>query len=407
MHGQEKSQLAAEFRRGWPVVAAGAIGTAVGTLGVTYALTILMGPLTAEFGWRRGEAAIALTFYTTATFLVTPLYGRLYDKLGARTVGTASVLVFAAAQLAATQIGESIFGLYIAYTALGLLGAGTGYLAYSRAVAARFDQGRGMAMALTMIGPSLAAIFIPLLLPLVVAAYGWRAGYFSLAAVALVALPLMLFMVGGKPVLSKPGDIGSVEATGLTIGQAVRTAVFWRLAGGVFFSALGVVGLQLHFVSMTTDLGASAVDAAATLSLLGLGVLAGRILTGVLMDRLYAPLVVGAFILTPAIGICLFQLQGVAAAPILAFCLGVALGAESDALGFLASRYFGLKSYTEIFGWLYSFFALGGAGAPLLAAAVYQWGGYETLRAVGAGLCVLGAVLYATAGPYRHYTNRS
>lgn len=362
-----------------------------------------MPSISEEFGWSRSSVAIAFSTYTVAVFLSTPWWGRLYDRLPVNRIGPAAVILLVLTELAVTQVRGSIWSLYLAFFAIGILGSGTAYVAYSRAVTSWFDRGRGMALAITMVGPSLSAAILPVLLTPLVQAYGWRSAYLALALASLSAMPLMLFVVRerARPA-AQAASQDALAAPDLSARAVLRTRPFWCLAGGVGFSALGVAGVHLHLMPMMLDLGATPARAAQALSLLGLGVLIGRLLTGVLLDRVFAPAVAAAFMLAPPVGILLFEIQGLDAALILAVTVGIAFGAESDILAYLTSRYFGLKSYSEIFGWLYGIYALAAAGSPLLLAAVYAYAdSYALCRGLAALLCVLGALCYALGGSYQ------
>lgn len=402
---ESNASIRQELKHGWPIILSGLLGTAVGVINVAYVLAITIPPISEEFRWQRSDVAIAFSTYTVAVFLSTPWWGRLYDRFSAKQIGPAAVLLLAATELMITQVGGSIWSLYIAFFAIGILGSGTAYLAYSRAVTSWFDRGRGLALAMTMVGPSISAAALPVLLTPLIQTYGWRSAYVALGLLSLTALPLMLFVVREKPgVAARQGAGDTAPPPGLPLRAALQTRPFWCLAGGVGLSALGVAGLHLHMMPMMLDLGATATRAAQALALLGIGVLCGRLLTGVLLDRIFAPAVAAAFMLAPPIGVLLFEIEGVGAAYLLAFGVGVAFGAESDILAFLTSRYFGLRSYSEIFGWLYGIYALAAAASPLLLAAVYHLtGDYSACRIIAALLCLGGAVCYASGGRYRRY----
>lgn len=145
---------------------------------------------------------------------------------------------------------------------------------------------------------------------------------------------------------------------------------------------------------------ASAVWAA---SLLGFAIIAGRLGIGVLVDRFYAPAV--AFgILAIAAGACfLLMLAGgnLALALVAVVLIGLAAGAEVDLVAYLASRYFGLRAYGEIYGWQLGFFALGAGLGPMGVGRLYDaTGSYNVgLIACAVGFGV-GAILIGVLGRY-------
>jgi len=85
------------------------------------------------------------------------------------------------------------------------------------------------------------------------------------------------------------------------------------------------------------------------------------------MDRFYAPYVAVFFFSSVAAGIALLW-TGLGGAAVSAAALLVGLGAEVDIIAYLTSRYFGLHSFGEIYGYLFAVFALAGALGPVLMA---------------------------------------
>jgi MFS family permease len=83
--------------------------------------------------------------------------------------------------------------------------------------------------------------------------------------------------------------------------------------------------------------------------------------------------------------------------------VGLGIGAEVDHIAFLTSRYFGLRSYGAIFGWIWAAFGpSGGFGAYLMGLGFDKTGSYVAplsgffCAAVGAILLIL------RLGPYRY-----
>jgi cyanate permease len=118
---------------------------------------------------------------------------------------------------------------------------------------------------------------------------------------------------------------------------------------------------------MLSDRGVSLQDAALGSSLLGAAVMIGRVGTGYLLDRLFATRVAAWFFICVAVGVSLF-LVGAAPRPAFlgAFLVGLGLGAEVDMIPYLVSRYFGLRSFAQIYSIVLAIFILSGALGPLL-----------------------------------------
>jgi OFA family oxalate/formate antiporter-like MFS transporter len=394
-------EIIKEFRHGWLVVLAGTIGTSVSVLTATYALAIQMGPLETAFGWTRSEVAVASSFFTVGLFLAGPWFGKLYDRYGIRRVGPPAVILLALTYAGITQVRGDVWVLYAGYLCLGLLGAGTSYVAYSRAVNTWFDKGRGVALAITMAGTAIAASVQPLVLPGLIAQHGWQAGYLALSVSALIALPLLWFVIREKP-RAQANDGGErASLPGVPAKTALKSVPFWLMAGGIFLVGISLVGLHLHLMPMLRDRGAAPAEAAQVFALMGVGVLAGRFISGALLDSFRGAWVAAFLFSFPPVAWIGFSLFGMPFAPVMAVMLGIATGAEADALGYLCSRYFGMKSYSEIFGWLYGAMALGSACGPILTGTLYdRFGGYGACLVASTLMCSVAVGLFLILARY-------
>jgi len=78
------------------------------------------------------------------------------------------------------------------------------------------------------------------------------------------------------------------------------------------------------------------------------------------------------------------------------------MGAEADLIAYLTSRYFGLRSFGEIYGYLLSAFTLSGALGPLLMAIGFgRAGSYRLPLFFFLIATITGVVLMARLGKYR------
>ncbi len=402
-----------EFRRGWGIVLAAAAGCGLGLSALPfYGLAPLMIPLQQQFGWDRAEISVAFTFMTLGLLIAGPLIvGRLSDRIGVRAVALWSIPLFAAMLFGLNFIQAGPEGapgplwLWLGYLAMALLGAGTSPITYTRAVNAWFDQNRGLALGFTLAGTGVMGIVLPLAMAQVVPSYGWRGGFMTLAALALLAWPVVALMLRDAPKpLAAPGATAPV-ASGATLGEAVRSHRFWAMGIAFLLLALGIAGLVVHLIPMLMDAGMSPQEAGQVAALIGVGVIAGRVIIGFLVDRFFGPLVAIIVFLITASGCVLLADGGVAVAPYAAFLIGFALGAEVDLIAYFTSRYFGMKRYGEVYGWQYGFYGLGAAFAPVLMGVLFARGGgdYTLALHVSAGLCVVACLLLASLGRYPRY----
>jgi MFS family permease len=123
--------------------------------------------------------------------------------------------------------------------------------------------------------------------------------------------------------------------------------------------------------------------------------MAGRLLTGWLLDRYFAPRVAAAFFAVATIGVCTLLLPITQlTAWISAALIGLSMGAEADAMPYLISRYFGLRSFTELFGYTFSAYAIAGALGPgLMGLGFDRFGDYQLVITGLTAAIALGTVL--------------
>lgn len=397
------SEPGGELARGWRVVLASAIGAGSGVTGLAfYAVGQFIRPLGHAFGWSRAAVSTGVLCLLLGTVLTAPLIGGLVDRIGVRRLALASMGGIALGFVALSRNGGSLLLFQLGWLLVSVLGCGTTPLIWTRAVGGWFDRRRGLALGLTLAGTGLSALLVPLLLSRLIAVAGWRTGFLALAAeILLLGLPCVWLWFGerGEQHPSEPAPQPeraswewSPAEPDLSLRQAMRGTIFWRLLVGMLLVAGVVAGLIVHLTPLLMDRGASAISAGGWSSLLGVAVIVGRVGIGGLLDRSNAARVAGLFLMLPAIACLLLAADRGALAALL--LIGLAAGAEVDLLAYLASRCFGLRHYGAIYGWLLSAFSLGGGIGPILAGRVHDaTGSYRMALLAGAALCAAGALL--------------
>ena len=156
--------------------------------------------------------------------------------------------------------------------------------------------------------------------------------------------------------------------------------------------------------SMLADRGITAERAALANSAMGGALLIARLVSGYLLDRFFAPHVAMSFFGGAAIGIGLLLSGASGATSFLgAFLVGLGMGAEGDIIAYLTSRFFGLRSFGEIYGYGFAGYVLAGALGPwLMGVGFDRTGSYGLVLAGFLVATLLAAVLMLKLGPYRY-----
>lgn len=361
------------YRRWW-VVGAAIIGMSSGPAQFAFgSLSLFIIPLGAEFGWDRAEISLASTFFTVALMLALPVLGSLVDRFGSRRLLLPSMVIVGLLLAAIPLTVTALWQLWLIFALIGALGAGANSLPYMRTISAWFDRRRGLALGITLAGAGFGYTYVPPIVQWAIDCSGWRSGYFMLATLTLfVAVPLMYFFFRESPreratvAAKRSTEQPAEQLAGLTRAEALRTPVFWKLF--VVFSLLSfsLYGLLLHSVPLLTDRGMSTTSAALGASTIGITIMIARVIIGYMVDRFFAPNVAFVAFGLSAAGMAVLALGGVNAAAYAAMILiGLSIGAEIDLMTFLASRYFGLRHFGEIFGILFASLLIGTSIGPV------------------------------------------
>jgi predicted MFS family arabinose efflux permease len=273
-----------------------------------------------------------------------------------------------------------LWHLYVVFLLLGLVGNGTAQMAYARSVSSWFDRHRGAALALVMSGGAIGAIVLPPAAETLIQRVGWRGACLTLGGMVLaIGVPIAAAFIRERP-SAVPHD-RTRRVDGVSARQGLASGAFWILVAVLFCNSIAQNGALTHMSALLTDRGVSANGAALSLSAMGGASLAGRLVTGWLIDRFFAPRVAFAMLAMAALGTLLLSdahslRMGVTAAVL----IGLGMGSEADVTPYLLSRYFGLRSVSVLFGFTWTFYAAAGAIGPILMGRAFDvTGSYEAL----------------------------
>jgi predicted MFS family arabinose efflux permease len=298
------------------------------------------------------------------------------------------------------QVG-GLAGLYVGYALIAGVGAGSNVIAYVRVLSGWFsgplNNSRGFALGLASAGVPLGSTISGPLGVLLIAHFGWKGGYWGLALLPIcIGLPIAIFAIRmaaheaestpGAPVTQRP------QHDGHTILEAMATRPFWLMVAIVLLMSSCLQGIGIHTAPLLSDRGLNPNGLAMVLALNGVLGIVGRVGAGYLFDRLFAPLVaVGIFGIAAAASFVLVGVPGLFIAIAATMLVTIGSGAESDFVGYLVGRYFGLKAYGQIFGVIYGMFMVGIAIGPYLFGLAFDhFGDYRIPFALaGSGLVLL------------------
>jgi MFS family permease len=409
------------FFYGWIIIAVTFITMAIGVNART-AFSLFFPPIIDEFGWERGVTAGAFSFGFVVSAVVSPLIGRLMDRLGPRSVMELGVALMAGGLLLAPLTTQP----WHLYSTIGVLvGAGSiclGYSGQSLFLPNWFIRRRGLAIGLAFAGVGIGSVTLLPWAQWMIDHSGWRSACTAIGLVVLVVLAPINLLLRKRPEdlgLRPDGDAAASAASvkpvsnivdpdwaGIdwTLGRALRTARFWWLAIGYAGGLYIWYAVQVHQTRYLLDIGFSpsvAVWALGAVSLLGIP---GQILLGHVSDRVGREWIWSAS--CAGFAICFAALIALARYPTLplVYLMVVSQGALgyglTSIMGAVVVEIFQGKHYGSIFGTIMVAALAGGAAGPLITGLLHDlWGNYTLAFVIGIGVSALSALAIWLAAP--------
>ncbi|MBA3580999.1 MAG: MFS transporter [Gammaproteobacteria bacterium] len=370
------------FFYGWVNVGTAGVGHLMGvsTL-VFFTFGIFLTALQNEFAWSRTSISAALIFATLTSMVMQPVAGYWSDRVGPKRVILCSIVGFNLVFASLYFLTPNLWHLYIVFALLTATGAGTSPITYCKVITEWFTARRGIALSLSLLGVGIGGGLMPELATHYVQTYGWRVAYAALALTSFaISFPIISLLLVNTPkqknLIAYGQDVNKTvdsENYGLTPKEARRNKNFWLMIATFFLAGVSLNGLMLHLVPMLTDKGVTPQAAAGMAAVLGLSVSVGRLVLGACMDKFFAPRVALTFMSVPIIGILLFMFAPIGPLTYLAAaCIGFAIGGEIDIVAYFVGRYFGVKAYSQIYGYIFAAFSVGSGVGPVLMGIAYD-----------------------------------
>jgi MFS family permease len=381
---------------GWVIVGSGIVVTCIG-VGAMLALSVFLQPMSEAMGWSRTGISTTALINWLCMGVSTFIWGALSDRFGTRVVvlsggvllGLGLVTASRATTLAEFQI---LFGV--------LVGAAAGsFFAPLVATTTRwFTRNRSLAVALVSAGLSLGSTVVGPLARWLITSYDWRTAMLVIGDIAwLLILPAALLI--REPAPSK-GTVAAAAAggddPGFTVAQALGSPQLAAIALAFLACCAAHSGPIFHMITHAIDHGVAAMAATTVLSVAGLASLSGRIVCGLIADRIGAKrmLVMGLAMQAVAVSLYVFT-SSLGSFYALALLFGFSYGGVMPLYAILIREYFGARIMGTTFGAVSAVSTLGMALGPWAGGWLYDTlGGYFWLYMGSFGIG-LGAVAIA------------
>jgi len=153
---------------------------------------LLKPTLEVEFGWTEKDYSNIVMAFTAAYALGLLVFGRIIDKIGTK-MGFSISIIFWSIAACLHGIVKTTFGFGMARAALGL-GESGNFPAAIKTVAEWFPKKeRALATGIFNSGANIGAVFAPILVPTILALYGWQEAFIITGAIGFVWLIFWLY----------------------------------------------------------------------------------------------------------------------------------------------------------------------------------------------------------------------
>ena len=375
-----------------------AAGILMVTMGARQSLGLFVGPLNTSTGLGIVAISFALAVGQFAWGAVQPLAGAAADRWGPRPVLLAGIVLLAIGS-AITPFMTSAWGLTFAIGLVSAMGAGAGSFSVLIGAAAQRmpAEARGAASGVINAGGSLGQfIFAPLLQKLI-QLMGWMGAMYSLAAMTLLALPLV-----GR--VTKGSTPHTTAAAGNHTDGGLRTALktalgdrsYLLLHAGFFTCGFHIAFLVTHLPTEVDLCGLPPSVASWSLALIGLANIVGSLAVGHLVSQYRSKMILALMYASRAVLIVWYLAMPREAWVFYVFAVGLGLTwlATVPPTAGLCAKLFGVRYLGTLFGLTLLTHQIGGfLGAWLGGLAITQFGDYTWMWWADIALALLAAVL--------------
>ncbi|CAM3123276.1 OFA family MFS transporter [Vibrio rarus] len=338
------------------------------------------------------QVAFSFGLLSLALAVASSMAGKLQERFGVRNVILFSGFLLGAS-LYLTSVVSNLTALYICAGFLVGFADGTGYLLALTNCIKFFPNNKGIASALAIGAYGLGSLGFKYINMYTLTYFGLEHAFDVWGAIAMV-----LVLIGGLMMREAPKQVTQVsnQASGshnFTLKQAMSKPQFYMLA--LMFTTVCMSGL--YAIGIAKDIGQNYVHlsldiAAAAVSVIAIANLGGRLVLGVLSDK-----ITRIYVVTIALVICLAGVSTLLFLPpsINAFylslaCIAFSFGGTITVYPSLVSDFFGLENVTKNYGVIYLGFGIGSFAGSVIAS---LFGGFLATFHVMLTLIIISIVL--------------
>ncbi len=401
---------------GWWIVSASFfISLYIGGI-IFYGFTAIFEPIANETGWSYAQISLAASLRGLEAGLLAPLIGMLADRWGPRRLIFSGAVITAVGLILLSR--TTSLGMFYGAFALMAIGlSGCIMTVPMTAIANWFRRKVGIATGIAACGFGFGGLLIPVIVRLI-EMYEWRVTMTILAVGMLVtALPLSLvfrhkpeqygYLPDGQAEdsVTFDSDQGPSQAVEIDVKvkQALKSSTFWRIALAFMCHMMVINAIHTHIMPYLSNIGMPRSMSSLVATAVPLMSISGRLGLGWLGDKLDRKRVAAVGFAIVGFGsLCFGYASSAGIWPLVAFVIlfGIGYGGCNALRPSLVREYFGRTNFGAVFGLMMGINMVGGIIGPPLAGWVYDnWGSYQGIWFIFAGLPVVSLISMLTITP--------
>ncbi|MFK7834706.1 MAG: CynX/NimT family MFS transporter [Sulfitobacter sp.] len=339
-----------------------------------WAIVVILPAVEAEFGTTRAQASLPYTLNMIGFALGNFAIGRAVDRFGV-TLSLILAAVGIVAGLWIAIVSQSIAMLSAAQLIIGFASA-VGFGPLMADISHWFVRRRGIAVALVASGNYLAGAIWPMALASVLEISGWRSAYTVIAVTTLVVVIPLAFLLR-RQVSAETKDTAQAASTLNAKSAGLSPRALAYLLGFAGISCCVAMSMpQVHIVALCVDMGFGPAVGAEMLSLMLLGGVGSRIVSGLLADRLggVRTLLIGSVLQTIALFLYL-PAGGLVSLYVVSLVFGLSQGGIVPSYALIVREYMPAKEAGARVGFVLMATIMGMALGGWVSGQIYDWTG--------------------------------
>ncbi len=395
------------FFYGWIVLIAAMFIYAV-AVGQSVTYGIFIKPMCKDLGWDRASLNSAFGLYTIVLAVFSAIFGILADRIGPRILSIAGGIIMAAGLFLCSRVNE-LWQFYFSYSFLRGIAFACMFVPLSSLIPRWFAGKKGLALGLFFASAGIGGLIMSPLLEYLVSTFGWRTSFVALTVmVGGIIIPSAFFLkkdpadMGLKPLTANNNDNKNSSDNGqtmpvrdYTISEALRTETFWTFSIAITLIYTGIFMAQINMVPHATDRGITPHVAAIALGIASAVNSVGRLLMGVISDKIGTKQAISICIILGAISLLwLIYVNKPWMMVLFAIIFGFAYGGIMPQIPRIISELFGVRSMGSILGVFTTSVSIGPAIGPYMGGVIFDHtGSYDYAFMIGGVAFIIGFFL--------------